>query len=333
MASVSFAATEVDFDHGVLAHKYVMVGTPSESGLGQIAIEAIYHALLPGGSIKRVGYLNSSLLAPISGYLEESNGNKVLLHPAEVFFHSGQGIVFILLRSPCMPGTDLQFSHEFLRFLASFLHPTATLFLTGASREQWDLNPYQRHFFDIISEHSKARIESHFPGLFSLYDGSNSVNIRLPSLGHFTHPSIDTPDCASPTVPSGLSLEEKDRLISEFLRSPSHLLNTSDLTFPLGMSLTVALLFTLYFDRFSTADEEVDSLAGIREMSSVYGLFDQMGSPLVHGLHWAADLLVALQLLPQSSSETGERESKDTAQQLLQQHIPILWRQILADTM
>lgn len=67
VASVSFAAIEVDFDHGVLAHKYVIVGTPSDSGLGQIAIEAIYHALLPGGSIKRVGYLHSSLLAPISG--------------------------------------------------------------------------------------------------------------------------------------------------------------------------------------------------------------------------------------------------------------------------
>lgn len=50
-----------------LQNKYVLIGAPSESGLGQIATEAIYHTLLPKGQIQRVGFLKSTLLTPIAG--------------------------------------------------------------------------------------------------------------------------------------------------------------------------------------------------------------------------------------------------------------------------
>lgn len=50
-----------------LQNKYVLIGAPSESGLGQIATEAIYHTLLANGQVERVGYLKSTLLTPIAG--------------------------------------------------------------------------------------------------------------------------------------------------------------------------------------------------------------------------------------------------------------------------
>lgn len=50
-----------------LQNKYVLIGAPSESGLGQIATEATYHTLLAKGQVQRVGYLKSTLLTPIAG--------------------------------------------------------------------------------------------------------------------------------------------------------------------------------------------------------------------------------------------------------------------------
>lgn len=106
--TIRFCSADVSFDLSLLQNKYVIVGAPSESGLGQIAVEAIYHVLKGKAQIQRVGYLQSPLLTPIAGCtshlymptwcksfflvvyhinyfidVNEFDGEKVLIHPAE----------------------------------------------------------------------------------------------------------------------------------------------------------------------------------------------------------------------------------------------------------
>lgn len=65
--NISFVPVDSNLDVSQLKDKYLVIGVPSESGLGQIAVEAMYHALLPSGAIRRIGYLKSHYLTPISG--------------------------------------------------------------------------------------------------------------------------------------------------------------------------------------------------------------------------------------------------------------------------
>lgn len=256
--------------------------------------------------------------------------------------------MLVLFRSPCLPGSDMVFAHELVRFLATTLVPRATLLLTGASREGWDLNPYQPHLFSIINEHSKALVESHFPGLFTLYDGSDCVNIRLPTVSPL--------DALTASAAASAAVDEEEtqsqaisKLATSFLRQPNHDRNQSDLTFPLGMAWTVALVYQLYFDRLvvaSSASSASSSASAaptdlalaeqrLRETFAVYGLFDNVGSPIVGGLRWVAQLLPALGLVAATSTSTSTSTDGDPAavQRLIQAQLPSLWREILSESL
>lgn len=67
VGAISFVPTGTATTVEALQNKYVLIGAPSESGLGQIATEAMYHTLLANGQVERVGYLKSTLLTPIAG--------------------------------------------------------------------------------------------------------------------------------------------------------------------------------------------------------------------------------------------------------------------------
>lgn len=246
--------------------------------------------------------------------------------------------MLVLFRSPCLPGSDMVFAHELVRFLATTLVPRATLLLTGASREGWDLNPYQPHLFSIINEHSKALVESHFPGLFTLYDGSDCVNIRLPTVSPL--------DALTASAAASAAVDEEEtqsqaisKLATSFLRQPNHDRNQSDLTFPLGMAWTVALVYQLYFDRLVVASSSASAASAptdlalaeqrLRETFAVYGLFDNVGSPIVGGLRWVAQLLPALGLVAATSTD-GDAAA---VQRLIQAQLPSLWREVLSESL
>lgn len=234
-----------------------------------------------------------------------------------VFLHSNGETVLLLFRSPCLPGSDMVFAQEMVHFLATTLAPRATVVLTGASREGWDLNPYQPHLFSIINEHSKALVESHFPGLFTLYDGSDCVNIRLPTVSPLESLAGDDDEVKSQAI---------GKLATSFLRQPNHVSNQSDLTFPLGMAWTVAFIYQLYFDRVVSTSPIAQAEQRLRENFAVYGLFDNVGSPIIGGLRWVAQLLPALGL-------AGDVTDAAAVQQAIQAHLPSLWREILSDSL
>lgn len=254
-----------------------------------------------------------------------------------MFLLSNGETVLVLFRSPCLPGSDMVFAHELVRFLATTLVPRATLLLTGASREGWDLNPYQPHLFSIINEHSKALVESHFPGLFTLYDGSDCVNIRLPTVSPLD--ALAAPSAASAAVDEEETQSQAiSQLATSFLRQPNHDRNQSDLTFPLGMAWTVAFVYQLYFDRLVASSSASASSAAptdlalaeqrLRENFAVYGLFDHVGSPIVGGLRWVAQLLPALGLVAATSTDDAA-----AVQRSIQAHLPSLWREVLSESL
>lgn len=234
-----------------------------------------------------------------------------------VFLLNNGETVLVLFRSPCLPGSDMVFAQELVHFLAITLVPRATVVLTGASREGWDLNPYKPHLFSIINEHSKALVESHFPGMFTLYDGSDCVNIRLPTVSPLDALAAANEETKSQAI---------SQLATSFLRQPNHVSNQSDLTFPLGMAWTVAFIYQLYFDRVVSSSPIALAEQRLRENLAVYGLFDNVGSPIVGGLRWVAQLLPALGL-------AGETTDVAAVQQWIQAHLPSLWREVLSESL